>query len=93
LLHILTIYPLPDAPQMKIFFPITSKRGFTCFIVSFSSDPTINVKVPFAAPVTPPLTGASMYVNPSSSAFLLSSCATVGSRVVPSIIVVPFLAF
>lgn len=53
----------------------------------------MKVRVPAAAPVTPPETGASTYVIPAYLAFLLRSAAAIGDMVLQSIMSESFLAF
>ena len=69
--------------MLTIFFPINCKISFP-MLKSFSdSFPTIKVKVPAAAAVTPPLTGASRYLQFLFAAITksLTCLATFGSIV------------
>ena len=58
LLHIFADCPLPAEPQKTDFCPITSNKGISLLYIFFSP-PTIKVKLPELAPITPPDTGAS----------------------------------
>ncbi|MNG08979.1 hypothetical protein D3C85_672490 [compost metagenome] len=67
LLHILAIWPAPSAPAWNRFCPIWAKIGLAAS-KSACSPPTIKVRVPAAAPATPPETGASMKRMPRTLA-------------------------
>jgi len=68
--------PAPSGPQWKIFLPIFSSTGCTCFSTD-ASPPTMMASVASFAPTTEPDTGASS----SSTCFLRSSFSS--SRVEP----------
>ena len=68
LLQILAPLPLPKSPAWNIFFPIILNKG-SAFSNAFFDPPTIIFKVAFWAPITPPLTGASIISIPISEAF------------------------
>jgi hypothetical protein len=92
LLVILAIYPVPGGPQLKMFFPIPYK---TILAVSKSSalcEPTIKVKVPLAAPITPPLIGVSQKIIPFFLASAVNSLTAIGEIVEVSTMHVPSFA-
>lgn len=93
LLQSLAICPPPALPQLKKFLPIHSRIGLTLLNICSFYAPTIKVKVPADAPVTPPDTGASMYVKLCCFAFLFRSSAAIGEIVLQSIIRLSFFAF
>lgn len=83
LLQIFVACPAPTFPQWIAFLPIKSKNCFERWN-PFSHPPTINVRVPFSAPTTPPETGASRNIACFSDTFSASSMLTGGSIVLQS---------
>ena len=67
LLHILTPTPLPCSPAWSIFCPIISKSGVANFTASWLP-PTKKFNLPTLAPITPPVTGASIILIPKDFA-------------------------
>ena len=57
--------PAPASPTCVIFFPMASNTGIA-FSSASASPPTIIASVPFLAPISPPLTGASNVLTPTS---------------------------
>lgn len=87
----LVIYPPEGFLQLKMFLAMGSKMGFISENYSSFSGPTMKVRVPLAAPVTPPLTGASMNSIPCFLAFWYISLEAMGPMVEQSMIWKPFL--
>ena len=68
LLQIFAPFPLPSSPAWNIFFPIIFNKGNAKLKASLVP-PAIIFKVAFCAPITPPLTGASIILISDSLAF------------------------
>lgn len=64
LLQSFAICPAPGFWQLKKLLPIAWSIYLLLSKIALFSAPTIKVKVPACAPVTPPETGASTYVIP-----------------------------
>mmetsp|Transcript_20438 Transcript_20438/g.45582 ORF Transcript_20438/g.45582 Transcript_20438/m.45582 type:complete len:250 (+) Transcript_20438:621-1370(+) len=90
LLHSLAACPLPTGPQCTMDFPISASSG-RLLSTPASSPPTMNVRLAFSAPTTPPETGASTNV-PTVAAALPTSRATAGSMVEQSTSASPCMA-
>jgi hypothetical protein len=89
---IFAIYPDPGGPQLKMFLPIPPKTIEAFSKSSFEELPTMNVKVPFAAPITPPLIGVSQKIMPFFLASAVNSFTAIGEIVEVSTMQVPSLA-
>ena len=85
---ILTCWPQQALPQYSICVPNASKISLFVSKSSLSA-PTKTVRVPFFAPVSPPVTGASTTWTPNSFPFVYNSLANFGLEVVKSIQVLP----
>ncbi|MNP35926.1 hypothetical protein D3C76_1292790 [compost metagenome] len=88
LLQILAIWPVPTSPQCTMLRPICSSTGLRLANNSALA-PTMNVRVPAAAPPVPPETGASPMSTPFAAAALDTSRAVCGSMVLQSTVGVP----
>ncbi|MNS26471.1 hypothetical protein D3C72_583980 [compost metagenome] len=88
LLHILAIWPAPSAPAWNRFCPMQARMGLAAS-KSADSPPTIKVRVPAAAPVTPPETGASRKRMPRAFAASPTARAEATSMVEQSITCAP----
>ncbi|MNE64312.1 hypothetical protein D3C80_1597200 [compost metagenome] len=84
LLHILAICPAPSAPAWNRFCPMQASTGLAAS-KSALSPPTIKVRVPAAAPATPPETGASRKRMPRAFAAAPTARAEATSMVEQSI--------
>ncbi len=84
LLATLATWPLPLSPQCTMFLPMALRIGCTKSNSAWLP-PTIKVRVPAAAPVVPPETGASIIEWPAACAALATSRALWGSMVEQSI--------
>ena len=89
---IFAIYPDPGGPQLKIFLPIPPRTIEAFSKSSVELFPTINVNVPLAAPITPPLIGVSQKIIPFFLASLVNYLTAIGDIVDVSTMHVPSLA-
>src|SRR5438045_2810894 len=67
LLQILAVCPLPDGPAWTIVRPIACRIGSPRANAP-ASPPTIKVRLPASAPMTPPETGPASLLTPDSAA-------------------------
>ena len=86
----LSASPVPTTPQCTIFWPKHASTGRARSSTT-GSPPTITVSVPFSAPATPPLTGASRKSTPAAARRAAIRREPAGSPEVQSTTTDPFV--